>query len=184
MNEKELISRIKEGDTQLFAVIVEKHKKSVFNICYHYLGNYHDADDAAQEVFVKAFKSLSSFHFSSSFSTYITRIAINTCKDYFKKSKKNDANINIDDENTPQIADERNTPEKDYELKERQRLVREAVLQLNKKHRQMIVLRDLNGYSYEEIAKALKLSEGTVKSRINRARIALKEIILKNGTFL
>ena len=63
-------------------------------------------------------------------------------------------------------------------------MVRDAILKLNKKHREMIILRDINGYSYIEIANALKISEGTVKSRINRARDALKEIILKNGTFL
>lgn len=183
MNEKDLILRIKENDTEAFAVIVEKYKKSIFNICYHYLGNYHDADDASQEVFVKVFKSINSFRFASSFSTYITRIAINTCNDYFKKNKKKEKNINIDDESVPYISDIKNAPEEDYELKERQKIVRTAISRLNKRHRQMIILRDLNGYSYEEIAKTLGISQGTVKSRISRARLALKEIILKDGTF-
>lgn len=184
MDEKNLIMRAKENDTQAFTLIVEKYKTPIFNICYHYLSNYHDADDAAQETFVKVFKSINNFHFASSFSTYITRIAINTCKDYYKKHKKSQNNINIDDENTPEISDNKNIPDEDYELKERQILVRNAIAKLNKNHREVIILRDLNGYSYEQIAKVLNVSEGTVKSRINRARLSLKEIILKDGTFL
>ena len=184
MDEKSIIERIKDGDKEAYALIVEKYKNQIFNICCHYLQNHHDANDAAQETFIKAYKSINGFNFKSSFATYLVRIAINTSKDYLKKGKKHLNNINIDDENAPEIKDDKNTPEDNFEQKERQKMVRDAILKLNKKHREMIILRDINGYSYIEIANALKISEGTVKSRINRVRDALKEIILKNGTFL
>lgn len=185
MDEKSVILRAQNGDSESFVLLVEKYKNAVFTVCYSLLKDYHDANDAAQETFIKAYKNVKRFNFDSSFQTYITRIAINTCKDEFRKKARQNENISIDsDENLCEIKDSSDTPEAAFEKKERREKVRRAIGDLPQKYREVIVLRDLNGISYDEIAKILKTSTGTVKSRINRARNALKEILQKDGTFL
>lgn len=184
MDENSIIKRAQNGDTESFALLVEKYKDIIFGVCFSLLKNYHDANDAAQETFIKVYKSIKRFKFDSSFQTYITRIAINTCKDEFRKQSKNNAAISIDDdENSVEIKDASDTPEAAFEKKERREKVRQAILELPEKYREIIILRDLNGASYEEISKILKISQGTVKSRINRARLSLKENLKNNGTF-
>lgn len=184
LDENSIIKRAQNGDTESFALLVEKYKDIIFGICFSLLKNYHDANDAAQETFIKVYKSIKRFKFDSSFQTYITRIAINTCKDEFRKQSKNNAAISIDDdENSVEIRDASDTPEAAFEKKERREKVRQAILELPEKYREIIILRDLNGASYEEISKILKISQGTVKSRINRARLSLKENLKNNGTF-
>lgn len=184
MDEKSIILRAQDGDSESFALLVEKYQDAVFTVCFSLLKNYHDANDAAQNTFIKAYKNVKRFKFDSSFQTYITRIAINTCKDEFRKMSRQSGNVSIDsDENLYEIKDASDTPEKAFEKKELQKTVHRAISVLPQKYREVIILRDINGLSYEETAKALKTSQGTVKSRISRARNALKEILKKDGTF-
>lgn len=185
LDEKSVIERAQNGDTESFALLVEKYKNAVFSVCQSLLKDYHDASDAAQETFIKVYKNVKRFKFDSSFQTYIIRIAINTCKDEFRKRAKNEQNISADDDENPlEIKDNSASPEEALLKKERQSALYRAILSLPPKFREVIILRDINGVSYEEIAKILKISQGTVKSRINRARCALKEILQKDGTFL
>ncbi len=185
LDEKSILLRAQDGDSESFSLLIEKYKDAVFTVCFAILKDYHNANDAAQDTFIKAYKNIKKFKFDSSFQTYITRIAINTCKDEFRKLSRQNGNLSIDsDENLCEIKDTSDTPEKAFEKKERRDAVRNAIASLPQKYREVIVLRDINGIPYEEIAKILKTSQGTVKSRINRARSALKEILQKDGTFL
>jgi len=147
------------------------------------LGNFADAEDITQEIFLKVFKSIKNFNGSSSFYTWLYRISVNECIDLIKKNKKviqfsTDAPINVnDDEIERDIKDTGRSPEEEYEIIELRKEIEKALNHLSQEHRTMIVLRDIQGFSYEEIAVMLKTPEGTVKSRINRARNALKELL-------
>jgi RNA polymerase sigma-70 factor (ECF subfamily) len=176
-----LINRFKDGDASAFDEIIFKYQDKLYNLCRHMLGNAHDAGDAAQDVFLKAYQNLNRFKPDSSLHTWLYRIAVNTCIDYrrkpffeslFKNSKEGDVFV-ID-----QPSDS-SSPEKLYESKEIGNAIQFALGRLSEKLRTVIVLKEIEGLSYEEISEVLDVSIGTVKSRISRAREELKEL-LKN----
>lgn len=189
-NEKQLIERSRSGDVEAFEALVEGYQKRVFNIAYKMIGNYEDASDLAQEVFIRVFKSIGNFKEQSTFSTWIYRITTNVCLDELRRRKNKkvvslDEDIHLDDsEIKRQVESDAPMPEEIAERKELRELVNNAISQLSVEHRTVIVLRDLQGFSYEDIAGMLKCPEGTVKSRINRARLALREILEKNRELL
>jgi len=179
--EKELLERAKNGEIEAFEKLVEGYQKKVFNIALRLIGSHDDASEAAQEVFVKVFKSINKFKGEAAFSTWIYSITRNVCMDELRK-KKNKNVVSLDEEiKLPdgdvkrEVEDDKPTPEVITEKNELRAVVRKAILSLSEDHKTMIVLRDLQGMSYEEISKVFKCPEGTVKSRINRARQALKE---------
>lgn len=181
--EKDLLIKSKNGNTNAFAKLVETYQKKVFNIAFRMLGNYNDAADLSQEVFIKVFKSLKSFKEQAMFSTWIYRITSNACLDELRK-RKNIKFIYIDEEIKTedgevqkQIAFNGPSPEESYETKEIKEAVSEAIHSLSEEHRLIIILRDIQGFSYDEISRIIKIPEGTVKSRINRARQALRNIL-------
>lgn len=165
---KTYITLFSEGDENAFYKIVDGYKDEIFNLCYRILNDYDDADDVAQEVFIRMYKSVVKFQFQSSFSTWLYRISVNCCYSYIKKNRKSNVSALPD---SFEIADERNGDSYYSDL------VREALTKLEAKQRTLIVLRDIKGLSYEEIAEILKVSIGTVKSRLNRAREKLREIL-------
>jgi RNA polymerase sigma-70 factor, ECF subfamily len=182
-NELDLLKKSKNGDIEAFEELIEGYQKKVFNITLRMLGNYDDASEVAQEVFLKVFKAIRSFKEESTFSTWIYKITTNTCLDELRKTK-NKKNISLDeelkldnDEVKLQIVDQRASPETLYEQKELKKAVMEAIDQLSGEHRIIIILRELQGLNYEEIAKIVKCPVGTVKSRINRARQELREML-------
>ena len=169
--------------TEEFENLASREEKRVYAACYHMMGNREDAMDCAQEAMLRAFRAFSSFRGDAQFSTWIIRIAMNVCTDALRKRR--DA-VSLDAMREDQGFDPKDHGPGVYaqlEEKERKRLLREALAQLPAEMRQMIVLRDVEGMSYEEVAKALDMPLGTVKSRISRAREKLSKI-LKHSSVL
>jgi RNA polymerase sigma-70 factor (ECF subfamily) len=182
-HEKTLLEKARQGDAEAFEKLIEAYQKKVFNIALRMLGNYDDACDIAQEVFIRAFKSIKDFREQAMFSTWIYKIATNACLDELRR-RKNRVFISIDEEVKleegdlkRQIEDDKPSPDIEVEQNEMREEINKAISELSEEHRVVIVLRDIQGFTYEEIAKITKCPEGTVKSRINRARQALKEIL-------
>ncbi|WP_243109359.1 RNA polymerase sigma factor [Anaerophilus nitritogenes] len=189
MQEKSLIHKSQQGHIESFENLIKNYQKLAFNIAYRMLGNIEDAKDATQDAFLKAYKNIDQFKEESTFSTWLYKIVTNTCLDVLRKKKKikiysYDQNIETEKGKVlREIADEENTPEKIVEKNEIQKHMQQAIDSLSEHHRSVIILRDIQGFSYEEIAKILNCSKGTVKSRINRARQALKKIIKSGELF-
>lgn len=185
-NEKLLLERAKKGEVEAFELLIERYQKKVFNIALKMLGNYDDASELAQEAFIKIYKSIKGFKEESSFSTWVYRIATNVCLDELRKRKNRkltylDEVIQSEDGDLKrEIADQGLSPDAIAEQKELKRALNQAILSLSEEHRVVLIMRDLHGMTYEEIAKVTKCPEGTVKSRINRARLSLKETLYKN----
>lgn len=180
--EKDLLKKAKNGNIEAFEKLINAHQKSVFNIAYRIIGNYDDANELAQEVFIKIFKSIKNFKEDSSFSTWVYKIATNTCLDELRKRKNKqvvyiDESIKSEDGDFHrEIKSEKYSPSEYLEKKELREFVQQEILSLPEEYRTVIILRDFQGFSYDEISKILNCPEGTVKSRINRARQRLKNI--------
>jgi RNA polymerase sigma-70 factor (ECF subfamily) len=180
--EFELIREFRRGNIQAFEALILDYEKSVYGICFRMLRDREEAYDLSQEVFIKAYKGLSSFQFQSKFSTWIYRIATNACLDYLKK-KRVDVAFSLnqtvgDDEFTPEMEDETAPePQAELERKEVREQIEEAIGQLSEKYREAIILRELEGLSYEEIADITESSLGATKTRIKRGRERLREIL-------
>lgn len=182
--EHKLIKRCVKGDVDAFEELIVKHEKTAYNIALRMLRNKDDAMDISQEAFIKVFKSIKTFNFESSFSTWLYRIVTNTCLDFLRKNNNTsysiDSPINTEDgEIQRDIPDINNNTEEIFEKQLTKELVHNAICKLDENHKAVIILRDIEGFSYEEIAQILDCSLGTVKSRISRARNSLKNIIIK-----
>ena len=179
----ELIKAFQAGKKAAFDELVLSHKDKVFNLCYWFVGDYQDANYLAQDVFFKAFKALKNFRFESAFSTWIYRIAVNTCKNRLKsfqyRLKKKFVHLNntAAAKNNPgvEIADESSSPEIELGRKEKSRFIQTAINSLPTEKKAVVVLRDIEGLSYEEISSVTGFNLGTVKSKLARARQDLRE---------
>lgn len=181
MDEKELIRLSQAGNGEAFGQLVERYKTKVFSLAYGLTRDRVEADDLAQEIFIKAYFVLPKFKFRSEFGTWLYRVAINHIKDYLRKSKSLRRNVPL--EKIPEImmtADNRKPDEEKEDMK-RRLLVRRALEQLPEKYRVILMLRDIQGLPYEEISQVLRLSPGTVDSRLFRARKRLIALIKKGG---
>ena len=182
-NEQLLLHKAKAGDIGAYEELIDAYLKKVFNLAFRIIGNYDDAADLAQETFVRIFKAISKFKEESSFSTWIYRITTNVCLDEIRKRKNKkilslDEDIHMDDGDMKrQVESDEIGPEQNAEREEVRRIVNDAINMLPEDQRVVITLRDIDGMSYEEISETLKCPGGTVKSRINRARVALKNIL-------
>lgn len=183
--EDNLIKKAQKGNVDAFEKLVYKYEKLVYNIAFSMLRNEQDAYDIGQEVFIKVYQSISTFNFTAKFSTWIHRITVNATIDEIRK-RKNKETEHIDQmvsfgdgEVAKQFADNSPTPEDQVIMKERNQDIVDSLNELTPEHRLVLTLRDIKGYSYEEIAEIVECSLGTVKSRISRARSNLKEIYLK-----
>jgi len=155
-----------------FDELVLEHKDKVFNLCYRFLGNYEEADDCAQETFVKVYRSLKDFRRESSVSTWIYRIAVNTCKNRVASAQyRRSRNMAQLDE----VGDEKLSPATEADRREKGELIQEAIDSLPPDQKSVVILRDIEGLSYEGVAEATGLNLGTVKSKLARARQALRE---------
>lgn len=185
--DRTIVKKAIKGNKNALEKLIIKYEKKVYNIAYQIFGNEHDANDMAQEVFIKVYKSLHKFNFKSTFSTWIYRITVNTCIDEYRKKSKN-SKVEYMDETIKQqdsiiqkqFIDKGLTPEEEIIKNENIKFVRESIDELKEDYRIIIILRDIKGYSYENIADILDISIGTVKSRISRARSKLKKIIKEN----
>ena len=180
MNEIEIIEKVNKGVTSAFEILVQKYQARIYTLCRYLLKNSQDADDAAQDTFVKAFQGLKSFEPTSSFYTWLYRIAVNTCLDYKRKSSLQSFYAPADiRERLDMVPSKGPSPESAYAAKESIRALQAALNSVSEKLRIVIVLKEIEGLPYEEIAKILDVSVGTVKSRISRAREALRKIMEK-----
>lgn len=178
MEENRLVERSKQGDEQAFGVLVKNYKTKVFNLAYSFTRNRETADDLAQEVFIKVYYALERFQFKSGFGTWLYRIAVNHIKDHLRKHGK-ERHISFEAlGREPKLSeDEQKYKERAQETADRRKLLYRAMQSLPEKHQVILTLRDIQGHSYEEIADILKLSPGTVDSRLHRARNMLRKKI-------
>jgi len=184
--EKEIIDRVLAGETEAFEELVLAHQKNVYNLALRTVGNQEDALDMSQEAFFKAFNSLGSFRGDSKFSVWLYRLTTNLCIDFLRKNKRNQVQqlsyINPDgEEQDIEISDERFSPETELEKKEFRDAVISGLDGLSPDYRNILVLREIGGLSYEEISKESGLDIGTVKSRLFRARKRLCALLMDSG---
>lgn len=180
-DEQRLIERSKEGDRRAFDALVRMHEKRVYNLAYRLSGNYDEAGDITVEAFLRVYQAINNFRGDANFSTWIYRIVTNVYLDR-RKRQKNRQTLSLEEyveleesQVTRQIEDPSPGPEALVEAQQRQELLQKAIESLPEYQRAMIVLYHVDGLSYEEIAEVLSLPIGTVKSRLNRARLALRE---------
>lgn len=178
-----LIREFQSGNRAAFDQLVIKYKDRLFNLCFWFLGDFQDANDSAQDTFLKVLRSLNKFRFESSFSTWLYRIAVNTCKnklkssENIKKSKTVSYNGNPDKTEINASIELKNksfTPVDELEKKERYELIKTAMNELPPDQKAVIMLRDMEGFTYDEIARITGHRIGTVKSRLSRARWAMR----------
>lgn len=177
MDDFGIVEDFKKGNSSAFEVLLLRYKDRIYTVCRYLLENPHDADDAAQDIFVKAFQGLKGFTPAASFYTWLYRIAINTCLDQRRKTSLRTRLFVADGTDFLETApSQRPSPESDYEAKQSLHSLQTALNRLSGKLRIPLVLKEVEGLSYEEIAAALDVSVGTVKSRISRAREELVRI--------
>ncbi|WP_366924525.1 sigma-70 family RNA polymerase sigma factor [Metallumcola ferriviriculae] len=181
-----LLERSRAGDVDAFQELINQYEKKIYTIAYRFMGNHEDASDLAQEAMLKAFRSISKFRGEASFKTWLYHITANVCRDELRKrSRRHEVSLDeplvFDEGEVPkQTADWSGVPEKLYEERELQEYLNGLIQKLTPEYRMVIVMREIQELSYEEIAIKLDCSLGTVKSRLNRARKALKDKIVSD----
>jgi RNA polymerase sigma-70 factor (ECF subfamily) len=177
-----------KGDAEAFAFLVERHSKKMLNMAYRMLGDYDDACDVTQEAFLAAFRSIAGFQGESKFSTWLCRIVINYAKNRLKQrqSLSRHESVVLDEKAGEQggcaaclAASDDPDPGEMLERRELEYRVQKCISGLDEDYREVLVMRDIQGFSYEEIRHLLKVPDGTVKSRLSRARLAMKDCLKK-----
>lgn len=184
--EAEIIRRIKAGDLDAYEALVTAYEKQVYTLALRMTGDPQDAEDMSQEAFLKAYTSLDNFRGDSKFSVWLYRIVSNVCLDFLRRqSRRPSLSLSMEDEEGEclqwDIPDESLSPEKLLEQKLTRESLRRGLAALPPQQREILLLREIQGLSYEEIGQALDLEAGTVKSRIFRARKRLCAFLLEEG---
>lgn len=176
MKESELIALCQKGNCTAYGELVKKYEKFVYNTAYGFVLNSDNAFDISQDTFIKAWRKISSFEGKSSFSTWLYRITVNTAKD-FLSSTKNKTALLCDEEGKALDILDKETPESQYIKKETLTEIEKAVMALDEDLREVIILREVENLTYNEIALCLEIELGTAKSRLSRARQKLRTIL-------
>jgi RNA polymerase sigma-70 factor (ECF subfamily) len=178
--EGDLVRRAREGDLTAYDELVKRYQERIYATIYHMTANHEDANDLAQDSFIKAFSALKSFKGGSSFYTWLYRIAVNKTINFLKQ-RKNKYHLSLNDldfnaENDPDLVAliSHKTPQRDAGLSELQKKLNEALLKLSESHRMVVVLHDVQGQSHEDIAEIMGCNIGTVRSRLFYARQQLQ----------
>ncbi len=184
ISDEQLVMRAKRGDTDAFGELVARYEHRIFNLAYRMMGDPEDGADMAQEAFLRAFKALRGFRGDASFSTWLYRVASNVCLDELRRRGRR-GEVSLDAPLTTEqgqlrreVPDTAAGPAEVVERREAEALVHRALGLLPDDHRLVVLLRDIEGLSYGELAEALGCPVGTVKSRLNRARAKLRELLL------
>ena len=177
--EKELITRIKNGDSDAYYDLISDYRIRLYRKACSLIGNPEDAEDVLQEALITAYQALNKFRGDSGIYTWLYRITINKCRDHLRnrRTKKEDTI----EQYTPVLFDERISIEKNFELSDDAAYLISKINELDKKYRQISILRYYDNLSYQEIAEIINVNIGTVKSRLFKARELLKRLILRNG---
>ena len=188
MTDRELVEQAKRGDQGAFEQLVLDNQNKVYTLALRLVNDRTAAEDLAQEAFVRAWQGLVSFQGGSSFSTWVYRLATNLCIDYLRRQRRRERVepvVSLDDADSgwAEPADRDSDPQLVLERSERGRALARGLAKLPDWQRQVLVLRELSGLSYQEIGEALDIDLGTVKSRIARARLNLRKILLEDGNF-
>ena len=189
MDEKSIIEQVLAGDNDAFGQLVQEYQTKVYNLALRMCGSQDDAFDLSQEAFFRAWRNLPGFQFDSSFSTWLFRLTVNICLDWLRAKKRRPTvsltTINDEDEELQlNVPDPGMSPEELLLAAEDRAELTRALNELPVEYREILTLRAINDMSYTEIAEVLKLREGTVKSRLSRARNALRNKLLQNGNKL
>lgn len=184
----EYVVSCQKGDTEAFAMLVARHSKKMLNVAYRMLNDYDEACDITQEAFLSAFRSIGTFKAEATFSTWLYRIVVNYTKNRLKQrqSLSRHESASLDETKEGQsscvscsVAVNGGNPEQMMECRERDEAVQKCITALEGDYREVVVMRDIQGFSYEEIRDILRIPDGTVKSRLSRARLALKDCLKK-----
>ncbi len=186
MDEKQIIEQVLAGDNNAFGVLVDAYQDRVYNLALRMCGNADDAFDLSQEAFFRAWRGLSGFQQESAFSTWLFRLTSNVCLDFLRAKKRRPtvslATVDDEGEETQmELPSPGKTPEEIIMAAEEKDALAKAMNQLPVEYREILTMRAINDMSYTDIAETLQLREGTVKSRLARARVALKNILEKSG---
>jgi len=181
LNEEKLIQLASKGDAQAFNELMAMHERRMYAVALKTCSNHEDAQDCLQEAMLRIFRSISSFKGQSSFSTWVYRITMNTCLDELRR-RKNRPSTSLDSllDSGWSPSDDRDSPEKHAIRMTKQQQLRQFIEELPEDMRAAVILRDIEGYSYEDIAGMLNANVGTIKSRISRGREKLREKILSH----
>lgn len=180
------LNAARQGDENAFESLVHRYEKRVFALSLRMCRNPEDACEAAQEAFLSAWQGLSSFRGDAGFSTWLYRLTYNACIDLIRREKRqHTAPLSFEDyaEQSLNLPDPHDRPAEALEKKELRRTVERGIRSLSPEYRAVLVLRELQQLSYQEIADTLELDLGTVKSRINRGRKQLQKFLRENGNF-
>jgi RNA polymerase sigma-70 factor, ECF subfamily len=178
------IKAFQSNDKQAFDKLVQRYKDLVFNLCYRFLGDYEEASDSAQEIFMKVYRNLTKFRCEARFSTWLYSIGINTCRNKIKsaafRQRRRSVSLNppgVAGEGIPALdpQDPAPSPLAQLEAQEKEKFIQQALEALPEEGRTIIILRDIEGLAYEEIGRITGLNLGTVKSKLSRARLKLRE---------
>jgi len=173
ISDAEYVRRLQQGETDAFEMLVRRHEKTIFNLVYRMLGDYDEAAETSQEVFLSAYRAIDRFRGDANFSTWLYRIALNHTSTRRKSlNRHQQRNVSLDD--TEPVRDPQPGPAETMEKKEIRERVQRALNTLEPDDATVILLRDLQDIPYEEVARLLEIPVGTVKSRLHRARQALK----------
>lgn len=182
--ERSLLRRLRDRDERAFRELLESHRDRVFNITFRMLGNRAEAEDVAQEVFITVFKTIETFREESKFSTWLYRVTVNHCKNRIKYlSRRHERDRDELDETTTGASSTNgqiggpvpSAPDRALEGAQMEKLLQDAIANLDDDHRVVVVLRDVEDLSIEEICEITGLPDGTVKSRLHRARLVLRK---------
>ena len=184
--EDELVRRAQSGDLDAFEALVRSHEKTVYNLALRMTNQPQDAEDMAQEAFLKVWRALPDFRWECKFSVWLYRIVSNVCLDWLRRqSRRPTVSLSAEDEDGEEaereVPDERHSPERLLEQKLTREAVQRGLETLPEEQRQILLLREIRGLSYEEIGQALSLEPGTVKSRLFRARKKLADWLVQDG---
>lgn len=183
MDDRQLVALAQQGDGEAFSRLVERHQKMVYNLALGKTGHPQDAEEITQNAFLKAWQALPGFQGQSAFSTWLYRLTLNAAIDFLRKEGRREAPRSLEEEGAQTLPHRGPGPEAQAIAREEARLLWQTIEALPEQHRTILLLREVEGLRYQEIARRLDLEEGTVRSRLSRARKALRNALLEQENF-
>lgn len=183
MDDRSLVSLAQQGDGEAFACLVERHQKMVYNLALGQTGNHHDAEEITQAAFLKAWQGLPKFQGRAAFSSWLYRLTFNAATDFLRKKSRRPRDLSLEDPGLSPLPHPGPSPEDRSALREDRQVLWQSLEALPPPLREILLLREVEGLSYQELALALDLEEGTVRSRLFRARKSLRKLLLEHENF-